>query len=150
MWLCNPVIPKGNSRKLNSPWVGPYKVVKCISDTVYRIQDTQTPRKRIVVHFDRLKSCNERMRTQVDARERDSQESTDINPSAQVQQATRQLPPGTNLQVRDDYEGEDDSGSSPTTARLQQIINSGDIHTGAVAEDRQDTGMTYMGHVLTE
>ncbi len=120
MWLCNPVIPKGNSRKLNSPWVGPYKVVKCISDMVYRIQDTRTPRKRIVVHFDRLKSCNERMRTQVDARERDSQESTDIDPSAQVQQATRQLPPGTNLQVRDDYEGEDDSQQDQEAAPQQQ------------------------------
>ena len=120
MLLCNPVIPKGNSRKLNSPWVGPYKVVKCISDTVYRIQDTRTPRKRIVVHFDRLKSCNERMRTQVDAGERDSQESTDIDPSAQVQQATRQLPPGTNLQVRDDYEGEDDSQQDQEAAPQQQ------------------------------
>ena len=101
MWLRNPVIPKGNSRKLN------------------RIQDTRTPRKRIIVHFDRLKSCNERMRTQVDARERDSQESTDIDPSAQVQQATKQLPPGTNLQVRDDYEGEDDSQQDQKAAPQQ-------------------------------
>ena len=74
----------------------------------------------IVVHFDRLKSCNERMRTQIDGRERDSQESTDIDPSALVQQATRQLPPGTNLQVRDDYEGEDDSQQDQEAAPQQQ------------------------------
>ena len=60
------------------------------------------------------------MRTQVDARERDSQESIDIDPSAQVQQATRQLPTGTNLQVRDDYEGEDDSQQDQEAAPQQQ------------------------------
>ena len=32
VWLCNPVVPRENSRKLHSPWVGPYKVVKCISN----------------------------------------------------------------------------------------------------------------------
>ena len=52
VWLCNPVVPRGNSRKLHSPWVGPYKVVKFISETVYRIQDSRAPRKSIVVHFD--------------------------------------------------------------------------------------------------
>lgn len=46
------------------------------------------------------------MRTQVDTSEHDRKESTDIDPSAQVQQATRQLPPGTHLQVMDDQKGE--------------------------------------------
>ena len=45
---------------------------------------------------------------------------TGIDPSAQVQQATRQLPPGTNLQVRDDYEGEDDSQQDQEAAPQQQ------------------------------
>ena len=39
VWLCNPIIPKGNSHKLHSPWVSPYKIIKCLLDTVYRIQD---------------------------------------------------------------------------------------------------------------
>ena len=46
VWLCNPVVPKGNSRKLLTPWVGPYRVIKCLSDTVYRIQDTRANRRR--------------------------------------------------------------------------------------------------------
>ena len=31
VWLCNPVVSKGNSRKLLTPWVGPYRVIKCHS-----------------------------------------------------------------------------------------------------------------------
>jgi len=64
VWLCNPVVPKGRSRKLLSPWVWPYKVIKCISDVVYRIQDTRPNRRRQVVHFDQLKPCHKNIRTQ--------------------------------------------------------------------------------------
>ena len=64
VWLCNPVVSKGNSRKLLSPWVGPYRVIKSLLDTVYRIQDTRANRKRQVVHFDRLKPCNQNIRIQ--------------------------------------------------------------------------------------
>ena len=56
VWLHNPVIPKGAKRKLHCPWTGPYRVVKKLSTVVYRIQDTNR-RKRLVVHFDRLKPC---------------------------------------------------------------------------------------------
>ena len=58
VWLHNPLIPKGAKRKLHCPWTGPFKVVKKLSTVVYRIQDTQpNKRKRLVVHFDRLKPC---------------------------------------------------------------------------------------------
>ena len=58
VWLHNPIIPKGAKRKLHCPWIGPYKVVKKLSTVVYRIQDTRpSRRKRLVVHFDRLKPC---------------------------------------------------------------------------------------------
>ena len=107
VWLCNLVIPIGNFRKLHSPWVGPCKIIKCLLDIVYRIQDTRTPRKRIVVHFDRLKPCHERMRMQVDASEQESQASLQ-SLSTQVQQTTKWLPSGMNLQVVEDSEGEDD------------------------------------------
>ena len=56
VWLHNPVIPKRAKRKLHCPWTGPYRVVKKLSTVVYRIQDTNR-RKRLVVHFDRLKPC---------------------------------------------------------------------------------------------
>ena len=46
LWLCNPVITKGIFCKLYSPLVGPYDIIKYLSDAVYRIQDIQTPGKR--------------------------------------------------------------------------------------------------------
>ena len=95
VWLCNPVVPRGGSRKLHSPWVGPYKIVKCLADTVYRIQDTCRSRKRIVVHFDRLKPCHPDMRIQEHSRS-----ITPPVPSEDVNTQTgKSVPPGTNLQL---------------------------------------------------
>jgi len=45
-------------RKLHHPWTGLFRVVKRLSDVNYRIQHVQHPRKRMVVHFDRLKPCH--------------------------------------------------------------------------------------------
>ena len=56
VFLYSTVIPKGRSRKFHQPWTGPYKIVKQLSDAVYRIQHTRN-RKRLVVHFDHLKPC---------------------------------------------------------------------------------------------
>ena len=58
VWLHNPVVPRGKSRKLHQPWTGPYKVVKKVAESVYGLQHTQRHRKRPVVHFNRLKSCS--------------------------------------------------------------------------------------------
>lgn len=55
--LHNPAVPQGRSRKLHHPWTGPYRIVNRISDAVYRIQHVKIRRKRLVVHFDRLKPC---------------------------------------------------------------------------------------------
>ena len=41
VWLHIPHVPKGKSRKLYSPWDGPFKVVKVLSDLVYRIERLQ-------------------------------------------------------------------------------------------------------------
>ena len=57
VWLNNPAVPKGRSRKLHCPWTGPYKIVNKLSDAVYRIQLRGCRRKRMIVHFDRLKPC---------------------------------------------------------------------------------------------
>ena len=54
------------SQKLNCPWIGPCRVVKKLSNVVYRIQDNCNCRKRQVVYFDRLKPCNPNMRTAQD------------------------------------------------------------------------------------
>ena len=57
VWLCSPVVSNRAGKKLHLPWTGPYKVVRRISPVTYRIQQTQFSRKRLVVHFDRLKAC---------------------------------------------------------------------------------------------
>ena len=58
VWLHNPVVTRGASRKLHCPWAGPYQVVKKLSTVVFRIQDVRRGRRsRKVVHFDRLKPC---------------------------------------------------------------------------------------------
>ena len=58
VWLHLSALPRGSSKKLHHPWTGPYRVIKRLSDVNYRIQHTQHPRKRLVVHFDRLKPCH--------------------------------------------------------------------------------------------
>ena len=66
VWLNNPVVPRGVPRKLHCPWSGLFKIVKMILSAVYRIQDQRTSRsrRRIVVHFDRLKRCPLDMRVE--------------------------------------------------------------------------------------
>jgi len=115
VWLCNPVVPKGSSRKLLSPWVGPYKVIKCISDAVYRIQDTRPNRRRQVVHFDRLKPCHKNIRTQTRANVEQQQPST-------ATQSSRPSPPGTTLQIVEDNDDAESPGriNLPSSPLSQQ------------------------------
>jgi len=44
VWLHSIVIPRGRAKKLHCPWNGPFTVVKCISNVVYRIQDSRARR----------------------------------------------------------------------------------------------------------
>ena len=55
VWLHCPASPRGRSRKFHRPWQGPFEVVKLINDVVYRIRCCSSPRRRLVVHFNRLK-----------------------------------------------------------------------------------------------
>ena len=55
-------VPRGQSKKLHRPWTGPYRIVAKLSDAVYHIQHSQARRKRLVVHFDRLKPCPQGVR----------------------------------------------------------------------------------------
>ena len=55
VWLHNAAVARGRSRKFHKLWTDPYRVVKQISEATYRIQLVNNPRKRVVVHFDRLK-----------------------------------------------------------------------------------------------
>ena len=57
IWLHSKVIPRGGAWKLHHPWTGPFVVKKKLSDATYRIKMAKG-RKRLVVHFDRLKPCH--------------------------------------------------------------------------------------------
>ena len=101
VWLHNPAINKSRGRKLHCPWSGPYRIIKKLSTAVYRIQDTRpNKRKRLVVHFNRLKPCPPGVRVPVTS---SSQEVSPPPPpppqgSAKVTHSTvDQLPAGTNL-----------------------------------------------------
>eukprot|EP00731_Ephydatia_muelleri_P010425 Em0005g1011a len=59
-WRCSKDIRRspvrtGFSKKLHRPWQGPFKVVKVLGPSIYRIVDCTNPRRRKVVHFNRLK-----------------------------------------------------------------------------------------------
>jgi len=51
------MIPCGHSKKLHCSWSGPFRVLKKLSEVTYRILHCQSGRKRIAVHFNRLKRC---------------------------------------------------------------------------------------------
>ena len=38
VWLLNPKVPKNSTKKLYHPWQDPYKAVKKISQSTYRVQ----------------------------------------------------------------------------------------------------------------
>jgi len=99
VWICSPAVPRGQAWKLFRPWYGPFKVTKKISDSVYRIQDTQNRWKRQVVHFNRLKPYNFKERI-------NEPNQGEKAPPIQVQptETSTMETPGTNLQlVEDDF-----------------------------------------------
>eukprot|EP00731_Ephydatia_muelleri_P002477 Em0001g2477a len=61
VWLNNPVVPRGQSKKLHRFWKGPYTVVDVWDNCVYRIKQDAVPHKQHTVHFDRLKPYVERV-----------------------------------------------------------------------------------------
>ena len=60
VWLHNPVVPRGASRKLHCPWQGPFRIVQRIGNVLYKIQDEKKLKKCRVVHFNRLKPFRQR------------------------------------------------------------------------------------------
>ena len=57
VWLHNPAIHPGESRKLYHPWTGPFRVQEKISEVDYRIKEVYGKKPAQVVHFNRLKLC---------------------------------------------------------------------------------------------
>ena len=54
VWLHNPIRSKWKCTKLSLPWEGPYRVVKQLTDVVFRIKKKKSG-NFVVVHADRLK-----------------------------------------------------------------------------------------------
>ena len=52
VWLNNPVVPRGQSKKLHRFWKGPYTVVDVWDNCVYKIKQDAVPHKQHTVHFD--------------------------------------------------------------------------------------------------
>ena len=51
VWLHSPVTPCGQSRELSCPWMGPYCIIRWISDATYRIQNVHSSRHHFVVYI---------------------------------------------------------------------------------------------------
>ena len=112
VWLHSPVPKRASCRKLHHPWTGPFKVLKQLSDTTYRIQHLHCNRRRKVVHFERLKPCTNTP-THTDNQRQTKQ---DHNQSTENTPSSANLPPavGTNLELIEDDE---DTGSGSTSSR---------------------------------
>ena len=61
VWLLNPQVLRGKSKKSYKWWTRPFKVVKRLSEVTYRIEHVKNRAKRLAVHFDRLKKCHPRV-----------------------------------------------------------------------------------------
>lgn len=55
VWKYNPVVKAGEMKKFHQFWVGPYKVVKQLSEVTYRIQNCKLKQDRSVRHYDYLR-----------------------------------------------------------------------------------------------
>jgi len=54
VWLHNPKPKKGLNRKLQRDWCGPFIITHRLNDIIYRVQETQRSKSK-VVHHDKLK-----------------------------------------------------------------------------------------------
>ena len=104
VWLHNPAVPRGKSRKLHRPWTGSFWIVTKLSDSVHRLQHVQYRRRRPVVHFNRLKAYSPNTRFS--------------RPKAPLQRETQTPPPvGARLELLDD-----DPSSTPAAAMDNELL----------------------------
>lgn len=86
VFLYEPAVKKGLTKKLHSAWKGPYVMVTRLSNVTYHIQAADSARKWKVVNFIRLKLCRvPQWETQ------QPEKDTSISPESSV--AVRRPPP---------------------------------------------------------
>ena len=119
VFLNSPATPNGQARKFHCPWVGPFRIKKRLSDAVYRIQSTRPPKKKLIVHFNRLKPCPPNLRLdEVEAT------TTPDNPD-QSRTVTPPPPPGTHIEIIDQP-----LPAPPTPRYPTRIRHAPDYYTG--------------------
>ena len=86
-----PHVPKGMSRKMHKPWKGPFKVKTVLGPVTYRIVNCEHPRKRLVVHNNRLKPFIARestdegeMNQEISERETTEQQQDNLTPRPEM------------------------------------------------------------------
>ena len=57
VWLLDPVVAEGQSKKFHHSWKGPFRVLKRISDCDYLVESSAGKCTQTIVHFNRLKLC---------------------------------------------------------------------------------------------
>ena len=57
VWLLDPVVAEGQSKKFHHPWKGPFCILKRISDCDYLVELSAGKRTQTILHFNRLKLC---------------------------------------------------------------------------------------------
>ena len=103
VWLYYLVVAKGKSKKLHHPWLGPYRIIEKLSDVTYWVQHHINSKKRMVVHFDRLKPCQPGTRLPHVA-----------NKTESLVQPSRTSNIGDNLEIVEGYPDEVDCAETPT------------------------------------
>ena len=96
VWVLFPQVPRGKSKKLYRPWSGPFVVVKRLSDVTYRVQEVKNRRRRIVVHFNRLKRYTR------DTTMHQQSRSEELRKGTETPEVSRRHYFGANLEVADD------------------------------------------------
>jgi len=92
VWLLNPAVPRGASRKLNCPWIGPLRVVKKLSDVTYHIQNTEGNGMLYIL-------IDLSLVTQIQQRSHPASNTVPISVPAPIHNT---VPPGTYLQITED------------------------------------------------
>ena len=127
--LHSPAVARGQCRKLHRPWTGPFRIVRRLSDAVYRVRNTQARCQCLVVHFDRLKPCPPSTRI------------PEVSPRVRSQAATPPPAPplGSSLELLDSPDSPCPTHSSlpplrsfctGSSASRRRSLNSGRIHLG--------------------
>ena len=118
VWLHTPPSSRNTSRKLYHPWSGPFRVVKQISESTYRIQQIDGRRIRKIVHFNRLKPCPPGVRLQQTDLEHPTTTTSDKSQqnSRHSSSASQRTAIGEQLQLIDDDDDEQESRTIPRPA----------------------------------